>query len=123
LGTVRAGAQLGAASAQLGGSGAAGQAAAAVTGGAGALARSTAEAASRPLRNVGTSISDAYKRGEVRAWKPRSATTAAPQPKSSSGSATQDLQSAMRAANTIRSVIPPEGAGGAGMSAPIRPTE
>jgi hypothetical protein len=29
----------------------------------------------------------------------------------------------MRAANTIRSVIPPEGASGAGMSAPIRPTE
>jgi type IV secretion system protein TrbL len=123
LGTVRAGAQLGAASAQLGGSGATGQAAAAVTGGAGAFARSAAEAASRPIRTVGTSIADAYKRGEVRAWKPRSATSATPQPKSSSASATQDLQSAMRAANTIRSVIPPEGAGGAGMSAPIRPTE
>jgi hypothetical protein len=29
----------------------------------------------------------------------------------------------MRVANTIRSVIPPESGGGAGMSAPIRPTE
>jgi type IV secretion system protein TrbL len=123
LGTVRAGAQLGAASAQLGGSGAAGQAAAAVTGGAGAFARSTAEAASRPIRNAGSSIAEAYKRGEVRAWKPRSATPATPPAGSSSGSATQDLQSAMRAANTIRSVIPPEGASGPGMSAPIRPTE
>jgi type IV secretion system protein TrbL len=123
LGTVRAGAQLGAASAQLGGSGTAGQAAAAVTGGAGAFARSTAEAASRPIRNAGSSIAEAYKRGEVRAWKPRSATPATPPAGSSSGSATQDLQSAMRAANTIRSVIPPEGASGAGMSAPIRPTE
>jgi type IV secretion system protein TrbL len=123
LGTVRAGAQLGAASAQLGGSGSAGQAAAAVTGGAGAFARSTAEAASRPIRNAGSSIAEAYKRGEVRAWKPRSATPATPPAGSSSGSATQDLQSAMRAANTIRSVIPPEGASGAGMSAPIRPTE
>jgi type IV secretion system protein TrbL len=123
LGTVRAGAQLGAATAQLGGSGAAGQAASAVTGGAGAFARSTAEAASRPLRNVGTSIAEAYKRGEVRAWKPRSATPVTPPTGSSSGSATQDLQSAMRAANTIRSVIPPEGASGPGMSAPIRPTE
>jgi type IV secretion system protein TrbL len=123
LGTVRAGAQLGAASAQLGGSGAAGQAAAAVTGGAGAFARSTAEAASRPIRKAGSSIAEAYKRGEVRAWKPRSATPATPAAGSSSGSATQNLQSAMRAANTIRSVIPPEGASGAGMSAPIRPTE
>jgi type IV secretion system protein TrbL len=114
---------LGAASAQLGGSGAAGQAAAAVTGGAGAFARSTAEAASRPIRNAGSSIAEAYKRGEVRAWKPRSATPATPPAGSSSGSASQDLQSAMRAANTIRSVIPPEGASGPGMSAPIRPTE
>jgi len=123
LGTVRAGAQLGAASAQLGGAGAAGQAAAAVTGGAGALARSAAEAASRPIRAVGTSISDAYKRGEVRAWKPQSATPETSQPKTSPESATQNFQSAMRAANTIRSAIPPESSGGAGMSAPIRPTE
>jgi type IV secretion system protein TrbL len=104
-------------------SSAAGQAAAAVTGGAGAFARSTAEAASRPIRNAGSSIAEAYKRGEVRAWKPRSATPATPPAGSSSESATQDLQSAMRAANTIRSVIPPEGASGPGMSAPIRPTE
>jgi type IV secretion system protein TrbL len=123
LGTVRAGAQLGAASAQLGGSGSAGQAAAAVTGGAGAFARSTAEAASRPIRTAGASIAEAYKRGEVRAWKPRSAPPAAAPAGSSSESATQDLQTAMRAANTIRSVIPPEGASGPGMSAPIRPTE
>jgi hypothetical protein len=34
-----------------------------------------------------------------------------------------DIQTAMRAANTVRSVIPPEGGGGAGMHAPIRPTE
>jgi type IV secretion system protein TrbL len=121
LGTVRAGAQLGAASAQLGGSGAAGQAAAGVTGGAGALARSAAEAASRPIREAGTSIAEAYKRGEVRAWQPRSAAPANKPTETSS--AAQDLQSAMRAANTIRSVIPPEGGGGAGMSVPIRPTE
>jgi type IV secretion system protein TrbL len=120
LGTVRAGAQLGAATAQLGGSGAAGQAAAAVTGGAGALARSGAEAASRPIREAGTSIAEAYKRGEVRAWQPRSASATPP---AGNSSAAQDLQSALRAANTIRSVIPPESGGGAGMSAPIRPTE
>jgi type IV secretion system protein TrbL len=119
LGTVRAGAQLGAATAQQGGSGSVGQAAAAVTGGAGAFARSTAELGLRPIRAAGTSIAEAYHRGEVRAWKPRSAT--APPPGNSPKSAAQDLQSAMRAANTIRSVIPPESGGGAGMSAPIRP--
>jgi type IV secretion system protein TrbL len=123
LGTVRAGAQLGAATAQLGGSGAGGQAAAAVTGGAGALVRSAAEAASRPIRSAGTSIAEAYKRGEVRAWKPHSAVPAAPPARNATRSATEDLQTAARAANTIRSVIPPESGGGAGMSAPIRPNE
>jgi type IV secretion system protein TrbL len=123
LGTVRAGAQLGAASAQLGGSGSVGQAAAAVSGGSGALARSSAEAASRPIRSVATSIAEAYKRGEVRAWQPRPPAQPNAPGRSSSASAAQDLQGAMRAANTIRSVIPPESAGGAGMSAPIRPTE
>jgi len=118
LGTILAGAQLGAASGQLGGSGTAGQAAAAVTGGAGALGRSAAEVASRPFRSVATSIAEAYERGEVRAWNPRSAA-----PASSPSSASQHLQSALRAANTVRSVIPPEGGGNAGMSAPIRPSE
>ena len=123
LGTVRAGAQLGAASAQVGGSGPVGQAGAGVVGGAGAFVRSTAESSLRPMRAAGTSIADAYKRGEVRAWKPRApnpaAATSAPAP----SSAAQDVQLAMRAANTFRSVIPPEGGGGAGMSVPIRPTE
>ena len=122
LGTVRMGAQLSAASAQLGGSGRLGQAAAGVAGGASALVRSTAEAGFRPMRAAGTSIAEAYKHGEVRAWKPQ-----APKPASTSAtspsSAAHDIQNAMRAANTLRSVIPPEGRGGAGMSAPIRPTE
>ena len=69
LGTVRMGAQLGAASAQLGGSGILGRAAAGVSGGASALVRSTGEAGFRPVRAVGTSIAEAYQRGEVRAWK------------------------------------------------------
>ena len=123
LGTVRAGAQLGAASAQLGGSGALGQAAAAVSGGATALGRSTAEAAFRPIRSLGTSIAEAHRRGEVRAWRPQAPKTAASASATSPSSAVHDIQAAMRAANTVRSVIPPEGGGGAGMSAPIRPTE
>jgi type IV secretion system protein TrbL len=123
LGTVRMGAQLGAASAQLGGSGSVGQAAAAVSGGATALGRSTAEASFRPVRAVGTSIAEAYKRGEVRSWKPQSPQPAAPASASSPSSAAHDIQTAMRAANTLRSVIPPEGGGGAGIRAPIRPTE
>jgi type IV secretion system protein TrbL len=121
LGTARAGAQLGAATAELGGSGPWGQAASAVTGGAGALARSGAEAGLRPIRAAGTSIAEAYQRGQVRAWKPQ-----APKPSppgSAPSSAVDDIQTAMRAANTVRSVIPPEGGGGAGMHAPIRPTE
>jgi len=123
LGTVRMGAQLGAASAQLGGSGRLGQAAAGVAGGTSALVRSTAEAGFRPIRAAGTSIADAYKRGEVRAWKPQPPKPAASTSGSSSSSAARDIQNAVRAANTLRSVIPPEGGGGAGMSAPIRPTE
>jgi type IV secretion system protein TrbL len=123
LGTVRMGAQLGAASAQLGGSGAFGQSAAAVSGGAGALVRSTAEAGLRPIRTVGTSIAEAHKRGEVRAWKPQPRKSAALGANSAASTSTTDIQSAMRVANTIRSVIPPESGGGAGMSAPIRPTE
>jgi type IV secretion system protein TrbL len=123
LGTVRMGAQLGAASAQLGGSGRLGQAAAGVTGGTSALVRSTAEAGFRPIRGAGTSIADAYKRGEVRVWKPQPPKPAASTSGSSSPSAARDIQNAVRAANTLRSVIPPEGGGGAGMSAPIRPTE
>jgi len=123
LGTVRMGAQLGAASAQLGGSGAFVQSTAAVSGGAGALVRSTAEAGLRPIRTVGTSIAEAYKRGEVRAWKPQSPKPAVPGANPAASTATTDIQSAMRVANTIRSVIPSESGGGAGMSAPIRPTE
>jgi type IV secretion system protein TrbL len=123
LGTVRTGAQLGAASAQLGGSGELGQAAAAVSGGATALGRSTAEAAFRPIRAVGTSIAEAHRRGEVRAWKPQAPKGAESASATSPSSAVHDIQSAMRAVNTVRSVIPPEGGGGAGMSAPIRPTE
>jgi len=123
LGTVRMGAQLGAASAQLGGSGAFGQSAAAVSGGAGALVRNTAEAGLRPIRAVGTSIAEAYKRGEVRAWNPQSPKPAAPGANPAASTATTDIQSAMRVVNTIRSVIPPESGGGAGMSVPIRPTE
>ncbi len=123
LGTVRMGAQLGAASAQLGGSGALGQSAAAVSGGAGALVRSTAEAGFRPIRAVGTSIAEAYKRGEVRAWKPQASKATTADGNAAASSVATDIQTAMRAANTIRSVIPPESGGGAGMSAPIRPTE
>jgi type IV secretion system protein TrbL len=123
LGTARMGAQLGAASAQLGGSGILGRAAAGVSGGASALVRSTAEAGFRPIRAVGTSIAEAYQRGEVRAWKPQPPKPAAPVSATSPPSAARDIQTAMHAANTVRSVIPPEGGGGTGMSAPIRPTE
>jgi type IV secretion system protein TrbL len=118
LGTVRMGAQLGAASAQLGGAGTAGQAAAGIAGGAGAMARSVAEGATRPLRTAGASIAEAYKRGEVRAWQPQAPTSASP---AASSSTIRDIQNAVHAANTLRSVIPPEGGGGAGMNAPIRP--
>jgi type IV secretion system protein TrbL len=121
LGTIRMGAQLGAATAQLGGAGALGQTAAGASGAATALVRSTAEAGFRPIRAVGTSIAEAYKRGEVRAWNPQP--PKAVPPASAPSSAVNDIQSAMRAANVVRSVIPPEGGGGAGMSAPIRPTE
>jgi len=120
LGTVRAGATLGGASAQVGGSGPLGRVAAAASGGATALARSTAEAAFRPIRTAGASIADAYRRGEVRAWRPQSATPQS-QGASAASSTIDDMQTAMRAANTLRSVIPPESGGGAGMSAPIRP--
>jgi type IV secretion system protein TrbL len=120
LGTARMGAQLGAASAQLGGSGSFGQAAGAVAGGAGALARSGAELGLRPLRSAGRSIAEAYHRGEVRAWNPQ---PPKPVSQSSPRSSAADIQTAMRTANTIRSVIPPESHGGAGMSAPIRPGE
>ena len=123
LGTVRMGAQLGAASAQLGGAGTLGQFAAGVSGGAGALMRSTAEIGLRPVRAAGSSIAQAYQRGEVRAWKPQPPKPAAPTSATSSSSAAHDIQTAMRAANTLRSVIPPESGAGAGMSAPIRPTE
>lgn len=119
FGTVRAGAQLGAATAQLGGSGPWGRAGAGVAGGATALVRSTAEAGFRPIRAAGTSIAEAYRRGEVRAWKPQPPNPTGTNP--SGSSAVNDLQTAMRAANTLRSVIPPESGGGAGMSAPIRP--
>jgi type IV secretion system protein TrbL len=118
-GTVRAGATLGAATAQMGGAGAAGQAVGAVSGSVTALARSAAELASRPVRSAGSSIADAYRRGEVRAWKPQAPKNAA----APAGSSVQDLQAAIRAASALRSVVPPEGGGGGGMSAPIRPTE
>jgi type IV secretion system protein TrbL len=120
LGTVRMGAQLGAATAQVGGSGVAGQAAAGVLGGASALVRASTEAGLRPIRAAATSIAEAYKRGEVRAWKPQPPPP--PAPTAASSTTATDIQTAMRAANTLRSLIPPEGGGGAGMSAPIRPT-
>jgi type IV secretion system protein TrbL len=120
LGTVRMGAQLGAASAQLGGAGSLGQAAAGASGGATALARGVGEASFRPLRVAGTSIAEAYQQGEVRAWKPQAPKRA---PGTSRTSDLSGIQTAMRTANTIRSVIPPEGGSGAGMSAPIRPAE
>lgn len=122
LGTARMGAQLGAASAQLGGSGATAQAAGAVGGAVGALGRSGAEAALRPLRAAAFTVADAYRRGEVRAWKPEPPKT----PTSTAAKAsttTADLQAAMRTANTIRSAIPPESHGSSGMSAPIRPAD
>jgi len=122
LGTARMGAQLGAASAQLGGSGAVGQATGAIAGGAGALARSGAEAGLRPLRSAGRSIAEAYHRGEVRAWNPEPPKPTTAQSTAGS-SAAANIQTAVRTANTIRSVIPPESHGGAGMSAPIRPAE
>jgi len=120
LGTAAMGAKLGDATAQLGGSGTAGRATGAVLGGASAVARSAAEFGLRPLRSAGSSIAEAYRRGEVRAWNP-----AAPKgaPSTSKGTAPSDIQSAMRAANTIRSVIPPESHAGGGMHAPIRPGE
>ena len=77
-----------------------------------------AEGASRPLRTAGASIAEAYKRGEVRAWQPQAPTSASP---AASSSTIRDIQNAVHAANTLRSVIPPEGGGGAGMNAPIRP--
>jgi type IV secretion system protein TrbL len=123
LGTVRMGAQLGAASAEVGGSGTWGQAASAVSGGVSSLARSTAELGLRPMRAVGTSIAEAYKRGEVRAWNPQAPKPAESRSAASGSSTVHDMQNAMRTANTLRSVIPPEGGGAAGMSAPIRPTE
>jgi type IV secretion system protein TrbL len=123
LGTVRMGVQLGAATAELGGSSAAGQRAAGVAGGASAFVRGGAEAGLRPIRAAGASIAEAYKRGEVRAWKPQGPKPTPPSTASSSPTMGSDVQTAMRAANTLRSIIPPEGGGGAGMSAPIRPTE
>lgn len=117
VGTVRAGASLGAASAQVGGAGPGGHAFGAVTGAVTALARSSGELASRPIRRAGSSIAEAYRRGEVRAWRPQAPAAAS----ASAGSAVDDLQAAVRAGNALRAVIPPESAGGGGMSAPIRP--
>jgi type IV secretion system protein TrbL len=120
LGTAAMGAKLGAATSELGGSGTAGRATGAVLGGAGAVTRSATEFGLRPLRSAGSSIADAYRRGEIRAWNPTAPKGAPTTPK---GTAPSDIQSAMRAANTIRSVIPPEGHAGGGMHAPIRPGE
>ena len=121
LGTVSMGAKLGAASAELGGAGAVGRAAAGVVGGASAAARSATEFGLRPLRTASVSIGEAFRRGEVRAWKPTAAT---PKPANTGGASTsRDIQDAVRAANTVRSVIPSESHGGAGMHVPIRPTE
>jgi type IV secretion system protein TrbL len=120
LGTATAGARLGAATAELGGSGAAGQAAAGITGAGTAVARSAFAAATRPGTVAANSIAEAFRQGEVRAWKPGA--TSAPQEAEKSASASR-VQEAMRAANTIRSSIPPEGHAGGGMSVPIRPAE
>jgi type IV secretion system protein TrbL len=121
IGTVSMGAKLGSASAELGGAGSMGQAAAGVSGGATAAARSAAEFGLRPFRRGGSSISEAFKRGEVRAWDPTAAgATSSAGPRRAGA---PDIQRAMRTANTIRSAIPPEGSTGAGMHAPIRPAD
>lgn len=120
VGTAAMGAKLGAATSELGGSGTAGRVTGAALGGASAVARSAAEFGLRPFRSAGSSIAEAYRRGEVRAWNPAAPKGAPSTPK---GTAPSDIQSAMRAANTIRSVIPPEGHAGGGMHAPIRPGE
>jgi type IV secretion system protein TrbL len=121
-GTASMGAKLGAASAEMGGASRAGQAMGGMAGGATAAAKSAAEFSLRPIRMAGASITEAYKRGEVRAWGPTAAASqAVPTSKKSRG--VSDIQSAMRTANTIRSAIPPEGHAGGGMHAPIRPAE
>lgn len=113
------GARLESATAQLGGASSAGQAAGAVAGAATAAGKSAAEFVTRPIRTAGTSVAEAYRRGELRAWNPsppENPASGTPQ-----GSGMRDIQGAMHTAQTIRSAIPPEGHGGGGMQAPIRP--
>jgi len=119
IGTFSMGARLGRATTQLGGAGSAGQAAGAVAGAATAAGKSAAEFVTRPIRTAGTSIAEAYRRGELRAWN--SSPPETPNPASPKRSAASDIQSAVRSAQTIRSVIPPEAHGAGGMQAPIRP--
>ena len=119
IGTLSMGARLGSATAQLGGANAAGRAIGGVTGAAAAMGKSAAEFVSRPIRTAASSIGEAYARGELRAWKPSApADPPSPSPKRS---AAGEIQSAVRSAQTVRSVIPPEGHGSGGMQAPIRP--
>lgn len=120
LGTASAGARIASATAQLGGSGVAGQIAAGVGGAGSAVVRSAVVAGTRPVSAVASSIAESFRRGEVRAWNPRAQATTPP---TSEGTTFSRVQSAMRAANTIRSTIPSESHGGVGLSAPIRPNE
>jgi len=121
-GTASAGARLGAAAAQIGGSGPAGQVVAGTTTAAGVLARTAIAAGFRPVRNAATSIAEAFRRGEVRAWNPSASKPRDPS-SNAAQSGTAHIKDAVRAANTIRSVIPPESRAAAGVTAPIRPTE
>jgi type IV secretion system protein TrbL len=119
LGTASMGARLGNASAQLGGATAAGRALGGAAGAATAAGKSAAEFVSRPIRSAGSSIAEAYARGELRAWKPSAPEVTTPgSPKRSAAS---DIQAAVRSAQAVRSVIPPENHGGSGLQAPIRP--
>ena len=117
-GTVSMGARLGSASAQLGGSGVAGQMAGGLAGSAAAASRSAAENAARPFKASAMSVSEAYQRGTLRAWKPSTSISAAG-PNAPTGAG--GVRDAVHTAQTVRSVIPPESHGGSGMHAPIKP--
>lgn len=125
LGTATSGARLGAAMAEVGGSGVVGQVAAGGVNAGRALIRSGIAAGSAPVRAAGASIAESFKFGEVRAWNPHATnstnTAAGASANRARGSTIEGVQRASRFAQTLRSAIPPEGAGGAGVSAPIRP--
>lgn len=119
LGTASMGARLGNATAQLGGANSTGQVMGGVAGAATSVGRSAAEFVSRPIRTAASSIAEAYKRGELRAWNPSA--PEAPASGAPKRSAASDIQNAVRNAQTVKSVIPPESHGAGGMQAPIRP--